>query len=206
MNIETLQQLKRLAEEATPGPWVVGDHPSKVVAPCPCCGLIATCSQYGPGEGTDSYNSEYIAGTNPAVLLELLAEIEQLQGDIEYARERLTSHDDPDRDTITIRDLIDEATNRGDFFPSDELKRRKKQIAEINRHFQKCQEFSEELIATVKRLQAVMDAATAFLVTPPGAMTDDMSFNLYMTVGSCRLLSKAYREAVEAKEKSCETG
>ena len=84
------------------------------------------------------------------------SELTRLQGDIEYVRDRLISRDDVDRDTIGIRDLIDEATNKGDFFPSSELKRRKEQIHEINRHFGDFQEFNAEVIADVKRLHAII--------------------------------------------------
>ncbi len=86
-------------------------------------------------------NPEHTAGTINACLTsadKYRAEIERLQADIGYVRDRLISRDDPDCDTITIRDLIDEATNKGDFFPSHELNRRKDQIHEINGHFKNC--------------------------------------------------------------------
>lgn len=73
------KRLRKLAQKATPGPWEVGDHPSKVIAPCPCCGPVATCDQYGPSETPDCYNSEYIAAANPRVILELLSELKWLE-------------------------------------------------------------------------------------------------------------------------------
>lgn len=74
-----LGELKRVANSSTPGPWEVGDHPSKVTAPCPCCGDVATCTQYGPGEEMSNYNSKHIAAFNPSVALELIAELERLR-------------------------------------------------------------------------------------------------------------------------------
>ena len=89
----------------------------------------------------------------------------ELQADIDYVRDRLVSRNDPDRHTITIRKLIDEATNSGDFFPASELKRRKEQIHEINRHFAEHVEFTDKIIADckqevcsrVKRLRFIVD-------------------------------------------------
>ena len=76
---DLIKRLRSLAEKATPGPWEVGTHPSMVVAPCPCCGLVATAAQYGPSESAECYNSEYIAAANPLAVLELLDMIEKLR-------------------------------------------------------------------------------------------------------------------------------
>ena len=43
----------------------------------------------------------------------------------------------------------------------------------------------------IKRLQAVMTAADAFLATPPDDMKDQISFHQYTTAGDCRALCKA---------------
>ncbi len=107
-----LAKLKHIANESTPGPWKVGNHPSKVVAPCPCCGDIAVCAQYGPGEETENYNSKYIAAFNPQVALELIVEIERLRSELAAAQRRfeMSSTTSTDRGVIldTISDLIDE--------------------------------------------------------------------------------------------------
>ena len=76
---DLIKRLRSLAEKAIPGPWEVGTHPSMVVAPCPCCGLVATAAQYGPSESAECYNSEYIAAANPLAVLELLDMIEKLR-------------------------------------------------------------------------------------------------------------------------------
>lgn len=51
-----LQPIKDALASATPAPWVVGDDPSQVIAPCPCCGLIATCAPYGIPTGDRDYD------------------------------------------------------------------------------------------------------------------------------------------------------
>lgn len=53
------------------------------------------------------------------------------------------------------------------------------------------------LEARVEKLQAVMDAADAFLAKPPSHMQDSRPFSQYTTAGECRQLNKAYREASE---------
>jgi hypothetical protein len=70
---EERAEIRALCERATPGPWVVGEHASQVVAPCPCCGPIATCDMYGPESGDREYdarmhyNSEFIAAARTLV-------------------------------------------------------------------------------------------------------------------------------------------
>lgn len=74
-----LSKLRKLASNATPGPWVVGENVAEVIAPCPCCGLIATCAQYGPSDDDpECFNSGYIAAFAPNVAISLLDEIERL--------------------------------------------------------------------------------------------------------------------------------
>lgn len=81
---ERLDELEALAEAATPGPWVVGDDASQVIAPCPCCGLIATCDPYGIPTGDRDYdlqhhyNSGFIAASRQAIP-ELIAEVRRLR-------------------------------------------------------------------------------------------------------------------------------
>jgi hypothetical protein len=60
----TIAELREIGKKMTPGPWAVpADNPAEVVAPCPCCGLIATCEVFGPPGTKDPlcYNSEGIA-------------------------------------------------------------------------------------------------------------------------------------------------
>ena len=85
MTRPNIEELQRLAEAATPGPWEVGNHASQVTSSCTCCGLIATCALFGFESGdreTDAaqhYNSDYIAAANPAAVLELLAYVKRLE-------------------------------------------------------------------------------------------------------------------------------
>ncbi len=84
------------------------------------------------------------------IIREQKAEVEQLREDIQYALDRLSTEADQGPG---LRVLIDDATNHGDYFPSYELKRRKEQIHEINRHVANFLEFNAEIIAEVKRLR-----------------------------------------------------
>lgn len=52
-----------------------------------------------------------------------------------------------------------------------------------------------EAAKEIERLQAVMDAADAFLAEPPEDMKERHPFNQYTTAGDCRALSEAYRKA-----------
>jgi len=44
----------------------------------------------------------------------------------------------------------------------------------------------------IERLQAIADAADAFLAEPPEGMADLMPFSQYTTAGDCRALCKAF--------------
>ena len=70
-------ELKRLAETATPGPWVAqhpnaGQRGSEVASGN---GLNQVCADLGPS------NALYIAAANPTVVLALVAEVEALRKD-----------------------------------------------------------------------------------------------------------------------------
>ena len=68
-----LKKLEKLYKESTPGPWVVKDV-KYVYAPCPCCGTIAECSQFGVMETPDCYNTELIVAMHtelPKMIKEL---------------------------------------------------------------------------------------------------------------------------------------
>ena len=58
--------------------------------------------------------------------------------------------------------------------------------------------------AKIERLQAVMDAADAFLADPPEDMHDRMPFNQQTTAGDCRVLSKAYHKLLRQRRRSDE--
>lgn len=72
-------ELKKLAEYATPGPWVAqhpnaGQRGSEVASEG---GLNQVCADLGPS------NALYIAAANPAAVLALIAEVEALRKDAE---------------------------------------------------------------------------------------------------------------------------
>lgn len=99
------QRLRELAKAATPGPWEVGDHQSLVVSPCPCCGLIATCAQFGPGEGPLNYNSDYIAAANPKAILVVLDSLAEARKRAEVAERRVAELEQWYRDTAILREI-----------------------------------------------------------------------------------------------------
>ena len=74
MNIE---ELKRLAEAATPGPWYVG--------------FFGKFCVVGIGSDMQEPDAKYIAAANPAAVLELIAEVERLQEELELERMRLAA-------------------------------------------------------------------------------------------------------------------
>jgi hypothetical protein len=61
-----LDDLETLYDNSTPGPWVVKDL-KFVYAPCPCCGVVAECAQYGVQETPDNYNTEIIVAMHSAL-------------------------------------------------------------------------------------------------------------------------------------------
>lgn len=88
--------LKKLAEEATPGPWENRD--GFVRAPdqgselrgdgftlSTSCAWVAECTR-GEAFYNGEANAEYIAAANPKKILELLQEVETLRADREDAR------------------------------------------------------------------------------------------------------------------------
>ncbi len=86
----------------------------------------------------------------------LIAEVERLLADIQYALDRLSVKKDQGPG---LRVLIDEATGVGDYFPASELKRRKDQIHEINRNFAVHLEFSKGLVSEIDLLRAKLSRA-----------------------------------------------
>lgn len=92
MTRDEMQELKRLAESATPGPWRVAGTKEK---PCP---VVSTVDRTGYQIHSmlhvkssepdvwehmeDAYcrDAAYIAAANPSVVLSLIARIEELEG------------------------------------------------------------------------------------------------------------------------------
>lgn len=73
MTQEQIEELKRLAEAATPGPWDVAVW---------TCGVRGCEVKRGIDRiGCDLHfpNAEFIAAANPAAVLELIAEMERLR-------------------------------------------------------------------------------------------------------------------------------
>jgi hypothetical protein len=84
--------LKRLAGEATPGPWRAwessDDYQSLVDAGAGTLVLAKICSydapvDPGPDRATRKANAAYIAAANPARVLALIAEVEGLRVKLE---------------------------------------------------------------------------------------------------------------------------
>jgi hypothetical protein len=74
-----LAELKRLYKCGPEHKWKVGDDPSQVIDECPCCGLVATCSQFGPGDSPEhNYATSLIVAMNNA-LPALLERVETLE-------------------------------------------------------------------------------------------------------------------------------
>ena len=73
----SIEELKMLAEAATPGPWSESDGYAGVVA-----GKQFIAQAYGDRRADCINNAAYIAAANPAAVLELIAEIERLNAEI----------------------------------------------------------------------------------------------------------------------------
>lgn len=80
-----ITELKELAEKATPGPWVAGDDEDSdyfLVGPCGDDGIVYQSVVKLHSET----NADYIAAANPAAILELIAQLEDAQGEIRALR------------------------------------------------------------------------------------------------------------------------
>lgn len=80
-----ITELKELAEKATPGPWVAGDDEDSdyfLVGPCGDDGIVYQSVVKLHSET----NADYIAAANPAAILELIAKLEDAQGEIRALR------------------------------------------------------------------------------------------------------------------------
>ena len=81
-----IEELKRLAEDATPGPWVAAISTNMDNKVCHSFGGICQT-------GKDIGDAIFIAAANPAAILELIAEIDSLRDQVngltgELGRER----------------------------------------------------------------------------------------------------------------------
>ena len=84
-----VEELKRLAEAATPGPWV--SHPKGYYgAVCRAddpYDLVAVT--HGQRRNNVLANEAYIAAANPAAILELIAKLDRAQAEIRALEDKL---------------------------------------------------------------------------------------------------------------------
>jgi hypothetical protein len=92
-----LDELDRLAREATPGPWQMNNCHTGVNCWCACVGTAGhgeegedAVSSYG---SLSRANAAYIAALNPATYLELSARLRKAQAALEQANKYLTRQD-----------------------------------------------------------------------------------------------------------------
>lgn len=90
-------ELKRLAEAATPGPWKVKDR--KVVTTedaSICCSPVFRIGAYKQSMA----NTEYFAAASPDVVLSMIADIEQLNRELDLTQ---SAYEDADKNNNTLR-------------------------------------------------------------------------------------------------------
>lgn len=82
---ELLADLKDKAEKATPGPWIKDTvFPSSVITGNPDLIIGNQAEHNNIFSSALKCNADYIAAANPAVMLALIAKIEELQTDNQY--------------------------------------------------------------------------------------------------------------------------
>lgn len=91
MNVN-IEELKRLAEAATPGPWmhIFGDSVVYDRMSDGCRGNSIVAKPFG--STTNNANLSYIAAANPATILALIADFERItkqHGELQSALERM---------------------------------------------------------------------------------------------------------------------
>lgn len=74
-----LDELRRLATEATPGPWVVSSEDNIITGPN---GEIVCADGSGAFVAVGDDDARLIAAANPATILALLDEVEKLRKDV----------------------------------------------------------------------------------------------------------------------------
>ena len=83
---EAAAEFRKARDAATPGPWEVLPG-RRVVSVCPCCGLIATCTQFGADP--ECSNAGFIAAARSCDLPEridrLVAEVAELRSQLSMA-------------------------------------------------------------------------------------------------------------------------
>ena len=66
MTSKEREKARKLCDGAAPPPWIVKDL-KYVVAPCPCCGQICECDQFGASDDPECYHSEFIANARTSL-------------------------------------------------------------------------------------------------------------------------------------------
>lgn len=83
MDKDKLNELKELAEKATPGPWIY-DEEDGTIEPLETVGLRSIIA-----EPTYSNDAAFIAAANPQTVLELIAEIERREKEADWLAARI---------------------------------------------------------------------------------------------------------------------
>lgn len=102
----TLDELKRLAEVATPGPWEVGSHPAapmtNIVRPILMGAHVRVLPKHGGGHVSlkSADNARLIAAANPATVLALVAVAEAAEVYVS------AQHKDPMSVFLVLKDAL----------------------------------------------------------------------------------------------------
>ena len=106
-----LNELRRLAQEAMPGPWRVGHPPPNGEQTIGTLdGLMVAVATTGWAVNA-KLNAEYVAAANPATVLELLDEIERLRAASAKAKEALYTGT---MDDFEVAEMLGTATQGGE--------------------------------------------------------------------------------------------
>jgi hypothetical protein len=90
---EFLKQVKERADAATPGPWQVsGTYKASIIADGKFVGSTLGVDG-GTGRDERERNTAFIAAANPQTVLNLLAIIEKLKGELEFTEHLLSNGD-----------------------------------------------------------------------------------------------------------------
>lgn len=106
---ETIAELRRLAEAATPGPWASGD-PAFGDGRAQCIFSISSRAMgrdvQGPNLRPALFDVEFIANANPAVVLALLDERDALAAKVERVRALPAKHPAGGWYMTSMRDVL----------------------------------------------------------------------------------------------------
>src|SRR5690606_12268785 len=111
---DRLQELRRIAEAATPGPWAVNPFKATVdemPSMLPICGLLWPTEERT--EEQTFANANYIAEFNPTTALAILGEIERLRRERDAALDVLGREDIGDGAKVEGVRLIMKGGDRG---------------------------------------------------------------------------------------------